>query len=203
MRIIVVGTLIEVKGHQYLIEACGQLARRGLRVSLDIVGEGKLRKKLQQQTMNLGLQDSVRFHGGLPRQQVVELFQAADVSALTSVQTRNGKREGIPVVLMEAMASGLPVVASRISGIPELVEDGTTGFLAPPRDSVAIAAALEKLARDPALRQSMGRAGRDRVVREFNLEQNACILLDRIHLTHMSRKLDKPRAALACTPASR
>jgi glycosyltransferase involved in cell wall biosynthesis len=93
-----------------------------------------------------------------------------------SVPTRKGKREGIPVVLMEAMASGVPVIASDLSGIPELVEDDVTGLLAPPRDSTAIAAALGRLHGDETLRRRLGAAGRERVERDFDVRRNALAL---------------------------
>lgn len=95
---------------------------------------------------------------------------------LASVPTRRGKREGIPASLMEAMASGIPVVASAISGIPELVESGRTGLLVPPRDVTALAEALQTLWDDPALCFQMGQAGRDKVLREFNLRKNTVAL---------------------------
>ena len=85
---------------------------------------------------------------------------AADVLVAPSVPTRGGKREGIPVVLMEAMAAGVPVVASHLSGIPELVTDDVTGLLVPPGDDAALADALERLAADPDLRRTLGAAGR-------------------------------------------
>jgi colanic acid/amylovoran biosynthesis glycosyltransferase len=90
-----------------------------------------------------------------------------------SVQTKRGQREGIPVVLMEACASGLPVVASRISGIPELIEDGVTGLLVPPGEPVAIAAAIRRIHDDPDSGRAIGAAGRARVVRDFAAFANA------------------------------
>lgn len=93
--------------------------------------------------------------------------------------TRDGRREGIPVVLMEAMASGVPCVASRLSGIPELVDDGMTGILTPPRDAVAIADALERLATDASLRRGFGRASVEKVLREFHLADNTVALARR------------------------
>jgi glycosyltransferase involved in cell wall biosynthesis len=177
MRIISVGSLIDVKGHRYLIEACDLLRKRGIDFVCDLVGEGMLRRQLERQVAQAGLQDQVRFHGAQPRLSVAQMYREADVAALTSVPTRKGKREGIPVVLMEAMASGLPVVSSRISGIPELVQHGRTGYLTAARDSVAIADALENLSRNPALRLQMGKEGRARVLQEFDQECSARILL--------------------------
>jgi glycosyltransferase involved in cell wall biosynthesis len=95
------------------------------------------------------------------------------------VPTRQGKREGIPVVLMEGMSSGLPVVASGISGIPELVQDGTSGLLVPPRDAAALADALRRLYDDPQLRRRLGAAARERVQQEFDLERSAAQLAQR------------------------
>jgi glycosyltransferase involved in cell wall biosynthesis len=95
----------------------------------------------------------------------------SDVLALTSVRTERGSREGVPVVLMEAMATGLPVVASDLSGIPELVEHEQNGLLVPPGDADSIAQALDRLRRDPDLRPRLGQAARRKVAREFNLHR--------------------------------
>jgi len=93
-----------------------------------------------------------------------------------SIPTASGRREGIPVVLMEAMASGVPVVASNISGIPELVDDGKSGILVPPRDPEAIADAIERLWHNPSLREALGKEGRAKVLREFDQRKNAARL---------------------------
>jgi glycosyltransferase involved in cell wall biosynthesis len=180
LRIITVGSLIEVKGHRHLIEACAILRRRGIDVECTFIGEGKLRRKLEKLANRLGVGTVVRFLGGKPRQEVARMLQESDLAVLTSVQTKDGKREGIPVVLMEAMASGLPVVASWISGVPELVDNGRTGLLVPPRDPGGIANAIERLSRDPALRKEMGAAGREKILREFAVERNARLLLETI-----------------------
>jgi colanic acid/amylovoran biosynthesis glycosyltransferase len=131
---------------------------------------------LLAQATQAGLEGRMHFHGRQTRQEVMEILQGADVVAAPSVPSSDGRREGIPVVLMEAMASGVPVVASRLSGIPELVKDGRTGLLVPPRDAQALADALERMYRDPALRRRLGGAGRQKVVQEFNLYTNAAAL---------------------------
>jgi glycosyltransferase involved in cell wall biosynthesis len=100
----------------------------------------------------------------------------ADVLKVPSVPTRDGRREGIPVVLMEAMGSGVPVVASDLSGIPELVNDELTGLLTPPKDARFLADALERYIQDPSLRNRLGSAGRAKVVEEFDLNKNAAEL---------------------------
>ncbi len=112
----------------------------------------------------------------LTRDEIARLLLEADVLAAPSVPTRDGRREGIPVVLMEAMGSGVPVIASNISGIPELVKDNYTGLLVPPRDATSLANALERYFTDPNLRRRFGQAGRERVVGDFDLNKNAAKL---------------------------
>jgi glycosyltransferase involved in cell wall biosynthesis len=171
--LVCVGSFIEVKGHAYLIEACRVLEERGVRIHCHLIGDGPGRKELARQIAESGLDEAVVMHGALPRPAVAELIAACDVIVQPSAPTARGAREGIPVSLMEGMASGLPVVASRLSGIPELVEDGRTGILVPPRDAGALAGALERLFEDPALRRQLGRAGRQKVLDDFDLDRNA------------------------------
>src|SRR5438093_6731950 len=178
-RILCIGTLHEVKGQGYLIQACQRLAERGVAFEGHPGGDGPDRRDLMRQAARAGIEDRVRFLGQLTQQEVREALREADVVAAPSVPTRDGRREGIPVALMEAMASGLPVVASRISGIPELVGEDETGFLVGPRDVEALAGALERLARDEGLRRRLGAAGRAKVEREFDLRQNAATLMGR------------------------
>lgn len=176
--IICIGSLLEVKGHRYLVEACARLKVKGLDLLVHLVGQGSLLGVLKDQVNKAGLQENFRFNGPLPRPRVIELLAASDVIVQSSVHTARGAREGIPVSLMEGMASGLPVVASGISGIPELVENDVSGFLVPPRDSFALADALERLHGQPELRRKMGLAGRERVRRDFNLHRNAATLIE-------------------------
>lgn len=178
LRIVSVGTLHEVKGQAVLVEACRILAERGIAFRCRLVGEGPDRAMLQARIEAAGLGDRVELVGRKTRRELVEILHSSDVLAAPSVPTRGGKREGIPVVLMEAMASGLPVVASRLSGIPELVEDGRSGILVTPGDAVALADALASLGADPERRASMGAAARERVIAAFDLDGNAAALLD-------------------------
>lgn len=141
-----------------------------------LVGDGPLRRQVAAQIRRTGLPKQMRMHGRLPRHEVVKMHGSADVLVLASVPTRRGKREGIPVVLMEGMASGLPVVSSAISGIPELVVSEQTGLLVPPRDATALADALYRLWNDAALRDRLGQGGREKVLQEFNLPTNAAEL---------------------------
>jgi glycosyltransferase involved in cell wall biosynthesis len=178
LRILCVASFEEVKGHRHLLDACALLRDRGIAFVCELVGEGPLRREMEERIAQLRLDGHVRVLGGRPRPEVIALYREAELAVLASQPTREGKREGIPVVLMEAMASGLPVVSSRLSGIPELVEDGETGLLVPPADAATLAGALERLARDPALRRRMGAAGRRKVEREFDLRVNTATLLE-------------------------
>ncbi len=172
LQLLSVGSLEEVKGHMYLVEACRILRDQGVAFECRIVGEGRLRKRLRAQIARAGLADKVLLEGALPRPEVLARLTRAHVFALPSVPTPSGKREGIPVALMEAMACGLPVVSSALSGLPELVEDGVSGYLCQPRDVAALAEALLRLSQEPELRSRMGEAGRKRVVAEFDLCDN-------------------------------
>jgi glycosyltransferase involved in cell wall biosynthesis len=171
-----IGTLHEVKGQTHLIEACRLLRERGVELTCHFVGDGPDKTALVEQATAAGLAPFVHFYGQQTRDEVARLLQATQVVVAPSVPSRDGRREGIPVVLMEAMASAVPVVSSRLSGIPELVEDGQDGLLTPPGDTAALADVLEQLYRDPGLRYRLGQAGREKVKREFDLYRNAAAL---------------------------
>lgn len=174
--ILCIGTLHEVKGQAYLINACHELHDRGINFICHFVGDGPDRKSLTTLADQAGLSEKIRFHGRLTRDEIARLLRDADVLATPSVPTHDGRREGIPVVLMEAMGSSVPVIASNISGIPELVQDQHTGLLVPPRDATSLANALERYFTDSALRRRLGQAARDNVVRDFDLNKNAAML---------------------------
>jgi glycosyltransferase involved in cell wall biosynthesis len=144
VRALCVASLQEYKGHVVLLEA---LAGSPVleRVVLDLVGGGPLRSGLESRARELGLADRVRFHGSATEDAVRDQLDRADLFVLASIVARSGQMEGLPVVLMEALAAGLPVVATRLSGIPELVADGQTGLLAAPGDAAALRDALERV----------------------------------------------------------
>ncbi len=178
-RILAVGTLHEVKGQVHLLEAIARLSPDGPPVRCRFVGEGPDRATLERRAASLGIVDRVAFLGRRTRSEVADLMRDSDVLVVPSVPTRGGKREGLPVVIPEAMGIGLPVVASRLSGIPEIVVDGVTGLLTPPADAAAIAAALERLRRDPEQGRTLGRAGRSLVEREYDAATNTAALVGR------------------------
>ncbi|MBA2580267.1 MAG: glycosyltransferase family 4 protein [Thermoleophilaceae bacterium] len=166
-RILHVGRLVQVKGHAILLHALAELARCGLDITATLVGDGPKRTELEQLAEGLGIAEKVTFTGSVGQDEIRSYYAAADIFCLPSFA------EGVPVVLMEAMASGLPVVATRVTGIPELVEAGVSGLLATPGRTDEIAAALRRLAESPELRTSMGRAGRGHVIAEFELSRSA------------------------------
>jgi len=174
--IVCVGTLHEVKGQAYLIEACRQLQLRGFDFVCHFVGDGPDKKSLTELVEKAVLSERVCFDGRLTRDEIASLLLDADVLIAPSVPTPDGRREGIPVVLMEAMGSSVPVIASQLSGIPELVNDQLTGLLVPPKDATSLADALERYLKDSELRQRLGHAGREKVVEEFELNKNAARL---------------------------
>lgn len=191
-QILCVASYEEVKGHKYLVEACKVLKERGIDFTCHLVGYGPLRQKVEKQIAALQLGNYFKIHGGLPRSEVLKLYQEADMCILPSVPTRSGKKEGIPVVLMEAMSSCLPVVSSRLSGIPELVQDGVSGFLTEPGDVEGIANVLQRLHEHPELRSAMGKAGRAFIRENFDLKRNALKLITLIQKTAVHSLAEHP-----------
>jgi colanic acid/amylovoran biosynthesis glycosyltransferase len=173
LRLICVASLNPMKGHRDLVEACRLLRERGVAFHCDLIGEGELRAEVEAQIASAGLQSAFTVHGARPREVVRQLFHQAHVKVLACMTAPGGVRDGIPVAMMEAMACGLPVVSTVISGVPELVTDGVTGFLVTPHDTASLADALARLAGDPSLLARMGKAGREKVLRDFDLSANA------------------------------
>ena len=160
--------LVEVKGHRFLLEAWRILRDRGVDAVLKLAGQGELRPQLEAFARALGLGDRVRFLGGVPHQQLMNLYEKSWAVVVPSLDLGNGLHEGIPVALMEAMGRGVSVVATRTGGIPELLSPGT-GLLVPPRDSIALADAIQSVLEDAGLRESLGRCGRKRVMQAYDI----------------------------------
>jgi glycosyltransferase involved in cell wall biosynthesis len=160
---------------------------------LQFIGNGPDLAELQALADHLGLRDRVNFRGSLTRPDVARLLTETDVVVAPSVPTNDGRREGIPVALMEAMSSGLPVVASRLTGIPELVSDRVNGRLVPPRDSASLAEALEEMARNVELRERWGQAARESVEDRFDVRRNVQELLREIRRTARNKANRDPR----------
>lgn len=160
-----VGRLAAVKGIRVLLQAFQMARKTNPDLTLTLVGDGPDRAALEAEAAPMG--DVVRFAGFQSQSEVAKILATADVFVLPSFA------EGVPVVLMEAMASGKPVLASRVAGVPELVEDGVNGFLVAPGDAVDLAKKIGIMSADAALRMRMGQAGRQKVQEEFNIETEA------------------------------
>ncbi len=174
--ILSVGRLREKKGFETLIHACRQLKLAGYQFRCDIVGYGPQQDNLQALIRSLNLEQVVNLRGQLIHTELIALYSQANIFALPCQIGDDGDRDGIPNVLMEAMAMKLPVVSSRISGIPELVEDQISGLLIEPNNPQQLSEALCRLLNDQQLRHSLGHAARQRVLDEFAVEPNIEIL---------------------------
>ena len=168
LRVLAVGRLVAKKGYPVLLEALAMLRERGHEVSCRIVGGGSDTARLVLLAEELGLAEAVTFLGPRTHQQVAEEYRRADVFVQASVVLADGDRDGIPNSLLEAMASGVPVVASSVSGIPEAVDDEVSGLLVPPGDPVALARALSRLAEDRQLAAALAAGARSAVVERFD-----------------------------------
>jgi len=169
--ILSVGRLVEKKGTDVLLEALARLPAH-LHWRLVHAGGGPLKARLQRRAQALGIAGRVHWRGARTQVELLAEYRAADLFALASRVARDGDRDGLPNVIAEAQSQGLACVATKVSGIPELVEDGRTGVLVAPESPEALAAALQALIADPARRRALGEAGRQRVRERFGLEQN-------------------------------
>src|SRR5436190_10336668 len=182
-RIISIGRLVAFKGFEYLIDACVELARRGLEFTCEIIGDGPLRGDLEARIRKLNLSDRVHLRGSLSQGAVLEKLRSADIFALASVTDAQGASDVFPTVIIEAMAAARQVVSTQLAGIPESVVDGETGLLVPPEDTMALAEALGRLIEDPKLRLHYGRAGRVRIEQHFRIEHTVAPLIERLQKT--------------------
>jgi len=178
--IVAIGRMIAKKGFADLICACGLLGQRGTSYRCEIIGEGPLEQELRDQVHELNLQSRVTFSGAQPQHEIRRRLAAANVFVLPSIVDPEGGSDNLPTVIMEAMATGLPVVSTNIGGIPEMVVDNETGFLVQPGDAVALADRIEKVINDRSLASKLAEAGYRRAQELFSSEKNArelCALL--------------------------
>jgi glycosyltransferase involved in cell wall biosynthesis len=170
--ILSVGRLIEKKGFRQLIGACAGMAQQGMKFECEIVGSGPLKSVLHDDITRLGLSERVRLRGERPHTELLPLYQRARVFALPCVIAANGDRDILPNVLKEAMATGVPVVTTRLEGIEELVTHGRTGVLVPPNDVEALASALRALLENATLRQQLATEARKVIEARFDARKN-------------------------------
>ena len=177
--ILSVGRFVEKKGFAYLVEACAKLKDMGVGFRCVIVGEKYDQSaRIAAMVAELGLGDSVSLRGPMTQQELRKIYRQATLFALPCLVTEDGDRDGIPNVLAEAMAMGVPVVSTPISGIPEMVRNGIEGLLVPQKDSQALANAIAKLINEPALRANLARAAREQICHCFDSRKTTQQLMD-------------------------
>jgi glycosyltransferase involved in cell wall biosynthesis len=171
-KIVAIGRLVEKKGFPDLIDACALLNRQGCSFSCRFIGNGPLKADLEAQIERLGLQEQVKLVGPRPQSEVIQEVQSAAVLAAPCIVCQDGDRDGLPNVIQEALALGTPVISTDVTGIPEVVRHGETGLLVPQHDPPTLAAALERLLSDSALRVELATRARRFMEAEFNIHRN-------------------------------
>jgi colanic acid/amylovoran biosynthesis glycosyltransferase len=165
-NLLCLGRLVPAKGQHVLLDAAALLRDAGTAFHLTIVGDGPDRQSLERRAIELGLAESVEFTGAVGQDEVHRYYDCADIFVLSSFA------EGVPVVLMEAMAKEIPVISTRITGIPELIEHGRSGLLVSASDAQSLADAIQRLIHDPELRKRLGAEGREKILDEYDLDKN-------------------------------
>jgi colanic acid/amylovoran biosynthesis glycosyltransferase len=170
LRIVSVGRLIEKKGWRYLIEACALLRDRGLRFDCRIVGDGPDEEVLRQLIQQLSLTELVHLIGPRSQTEIIDILAESSLFVFPAIRDQKGDSDNLPTVLIEALASSLPIVATTVAGIPEIVEGGSNGLLVPEKDSKQLALAIERLCRDPSQRRVFGIESRRMAEETFTLQ---------------------------------
>jgi colanic acid/amylovoran biosynthesis glycosyltransferase len=171
VRLLTVARLVEKKGVEYGVRAVAKVLKKYPQVEYEIAGDGPLMNDIKSLIEKLNISDRIKLLGWQRQEEIVELMKEADILLAPSVCSKDGDWEGIPVVLMEALAQGLPVLSTQHSGIPELVQDGQSGFLVPERDVDALAEKLTYLIEHPEIWPEMGWSGRDYVERHYDINK--------------------------------
>ncbi len=181
--LLALGRFVPKKGYEYLIHACAILKKQGIDVRCILAGDGPLGSQLKSLVKELGLEATVSFPGFVKFQQAQELFGQADIFVMPSVIAPSGDRDGIPNVIMEAFAHRVPVVATNVSGISEVVLDGETGLLVEQRDPEGLAKAIATMAGDRYRAVRMAEKGRERVLTQFDPEASCARIIELLTLT--------------------
>jgi colanic acid/amylovoran biosynthesis glycosyltransferase len=168
LRLLSVARLVEKKGIKIAIEAVRQLVDDGMQISYRIAGDGPLMRELQNQVKRLALEPNITFLGQVPNSKIRDELSGTDLLIAPSVTAANGDMEGIPVTIMEAMAMEIPVVSTRHSGIPELIEDGLTGYLAQEGDIQSLYQKVKQASEENDKWPALGGSARTRILEDFN-----------------------------------
>ena len=171
--VLAVGRLVEKKGFIDLVDACAELSRLGCDFKCRIIGEGELEGVLRTRIESQGIGSVVELAGARPQTEVIELTRQAATLAAPCVVAPDGNRDGLPTVLLEAMALGTPCVSTDVTGIPEVIRNGETGLVVPQRDPQALAQALRRLFDDVSMRLRLAERARQLVESEFDIHINS------------------------------
>ncbi|MDQ7785547.1 MAG: glycosyltransferase [Desulfomonilaceae bacterium] len=171
-KLLALGRFVGKKGYDYLLRACKLLGDSGLDVHLTLAGAGPREKRLKDLSNRLGISERVSFPGFVQYDRISSLFRDADVFVMPSVIDSSGDRDGIPTVIMEALLHRVPVIATNVSGISEVIQDGSTGLLIPEKDASAIASAVKRMVEDRNRALLTAELGKERVLEQFNPEKN-------------------------------
>jgi glycosyltransferase involved in cell wall biosynthesis len=185
--IVTVSRLVYKKGLTYLLDAFPAIRARHPEAVLVIAGYGDLREELEQRAHHLGVASHVSFPGQLDRARAARYISAADVYAVPSIRDQGGNIDGLPNALLEGMGAARPIVASRVAGIPDVINDGEHGLLTPERDAPALAAAINRLLDDSTLAQRLGHTARERIVQELTWDV-AAERFERVYLESVRRE---------------
>jgi glycosyltransferase involved in cell wall biosynthesis len=192
-----VGSLVPKKGFHVLLSACALLRQRGIRFRCVIIGDGCERKRLENLIETLGLTGSVEMLGYLSLAELRDWYYRANVFAMPSVVSPAGETDGLPTVVIEALASGLPVVGTETAGIPEVIRDGLNGFLVPANAPGPLADRIQRLLERLDLRESFGSEGRRLIEQQFSLEQKIEALRNSLLGCGVQSQLSSQRVYLA------
>lgn len=191
------GRLKEKKGFIHLVRAVAHLHREGLKVTCRIAGDGEEKGRLRKEIDRAGLNSHVELLGEVGEERVRKLMQQSSCFVLPCVQAKDGNVDALPTVLLEALASGCPVVSTRLSGIPEIVEDGVSGLLVEPGDDKALASAMRQVLSDPEQASSFARAGRNRAEERFDARRNVAVMGDWLCAKTAPRRSEEKTSATA------
>lgn len=184
VKILCIGRLISKKGYKYLIDACHILSNKGIALECTIVGDGPLKTELVLQISKLKLESVVKFHPPVPQQEILFLYQNADIFVLPCITAEDGDMDGIPTVLIEAAAVGIPIISTPISGIPELIADNITGRLVAASNSEALAGAIEQAILQPSENIKKVKKAREWVEAHFDTKKNVQDLVKLLETTN-------------------
>jgi len=190
-RIGSLGRMVEKKGFDILSLAVAELAKSGRSIELCIAGDGPLRSALDQLIRKLGINAITRFEGSIPHDQVADWMKKLDIFVLACKKDKNGDMDGIPVVLMEAMSQSVPVVSTRLSGIPELVIHEKTGLLANPEDYFDLAHQIDRLIQSESLYQKIATEARKHVTNEFGQSTNLDRLIEHFRIASFRKSAER------------